>query len=526
MRNVLILFILALICTFMAAKTPVQADSPLTSTEFYRAYLDIPEVKDAEHAKLDDRIFAFLVNPANPIDQRVAVVNALGWNTEGTGNGKTFISLIAARLGKSPEKVRIGDLDPGELLLFGYIRALDDYFELAPVNKAGGELEAVDALTAVKRASQARPGDFVFQIIAALVKAQKHLSKETEWGKIYTEVDAVIEKNLDRNMRDDAVAFIMEYIGIYKEYVMKEDIKQASLSVRPSREYSCGGRVSGFALNGDETLLITRSGDYQQLKIWSVKTGKMVGSIDCGDFIDCCIFTPDGNWIVASDFSGRVGIYSAKSFEKSAELKLSVRVLGIAVNPSMTRAAFARFDGMVEIYGTDNWQRHHHFKAHDGYVSTVDYSADGRYLVTGSYDRSVKLWDLRHDYAPVCEKRNFKDGTFAHFISEDGSLLVRDFSGSIRVLECPSGRIRWERQLTGTIQGVASGPQGSVIAAASETGSIYLWDWKEGGSPYVFRAHRDQVMDVRFSKDGKRLFSASLDGTLKIWDAAALRRKL
>ena len=80
--------------------------------------------------------------------------------------------------------------------------------------------------------------------------------------------------------------------------------------------------------------------------------------------------------------------------------------------------------------------------------------------------------------------------------------------------------------MTGTVHEVASGAQGTVIAAASETGSIYLWDWKADSSPYVFRAHRDQVTDIKFSRDGRRLFSASLDGTWKIWDAEALRRKL
>ena len=58
------------------------ADSPLTSTDFYLAYLDVPIVKAAaDHPNvLTEEMMAFLHDDANPLDVRMALINAVGWN--------------------------------------------------------------------------------------------------------------------------------------------------------------------------------------------------------------------------------------------------------------------------------------------------------------------------------------------------------------------------------------------------------------------------------------------------------------
>ena len=60
------------------------ADSPITSTQFYTAYLDIEIVEKAsEMTNIDEKTIKYLSDPEYPLDIKAAVINALGWEIEG-----------------------------------------------------------------------------------------------------------------------------------------------------------------------------------------------------------------------------------------------------------------------------------------------------------------------------------------------------------------------------------------------------------------------------------------------------------
>ncbi|MEQ8172526.1 MAG: WD40 repeat domain-containing protein [Candidatus Eremiobacterota bacterium] len=505
---------------------PAFADSPLTSTEFYKAYIDIEQVKNAKGATLNEDIFNFITDPYEPLDVRIAVINAMGWNINGTDNGKIFIDLMARKLNKGPEKLKISELSSEEILCLGYMLSMDDYFNLSPAAQTGGEVETSDPLTLVKKAAVQKPGNFTIQLIASLVKAQSLLSSETEWGNIYLTVNRVVSSDLEKNMRKEALAIIMDYIGNYKEYVDKDKIKETAIIIKAFKEVKGNTGFSKIELSPDVTKLVTTGTDEKAVRIWNVKTGEEITSLNTADFIDCTIFSADGKWIIISDFTPEVSIYSSKDYSHFKTLQISSRILSMAVNPSNPEIAFACFDGTVQIYSTVTWEKIKSFKAHSEYVSTVCYSTDSKYLLTGSYDHTVKLWDIRQKYSLEHEYKDFKEGTFACFIKNNKEILVRDFAGYIKILELNSGKVIWENKLIGTLHSVSADLEGNLIAAASETGAIYFWDRKKNIGPLIFRGHDDQVLSVKFSSNGKELYSCSLDKTWKIWTVRILENRL
>ena len=59
----------------------INADSPITSTDFYKAYLHIPEVEEAHTiGVLSEGIAEYLLNSDNSLDKKAAVINALSWD--------------------------------------------------------------------------------------------------------------------------------------------------------------------------------------------------------------------------------------------------------------------------------------------------------------------------------------------------------------------------------------------------------------------------------------------------------------
>ncbi len=76
------------------------------------------------------------------------------------------------------------------------------------------------------------------------------------------------------------------------------------------------------------------------------------------------------------------------------------------------------------------------------------------------------------------------------------------------------------------VNSVAWSPDGKRIASASDDGTVQVWDALTGGHVFPYRGHTLAVYAVAWSPDGKRIASASDDETVQVWDAATGHRIL
>ena len=73
-----------------------RADSPITATDFYKAYMDVKMVQRAHlEGVMGLEIAEFLSSPDNPIDVKAAVINDLSWKFDGKNNPEKYANYLA-----------------------------------------------------------------------------------------------------------------------------------------------------------------------------------------------------------------------------------------------------------------------------------------------------------------------------------------------------------------------------------------------------------------------------------------------
>ena len=191
-----------------AGTLAAHADSPLTSTDFAHCYNDIDMVAEAiaNPGEVNPTVMNYLADSNVPVDERVAVVNAIGWNFNGLTTGDQFGTYLMSRYNAKNMKKLVKKLDAGTLVVYAYAKAMSNYFNVDDA--------VVLAEVAVKKD---QTNSFTIRYIAALIIAQKLM--DSSWSDLYKVVENVYnDGSLRVDMRQCAIDAIWDYIKLYAEY--------------------------------------------------------------------------------------------------------------------------------------------------------------------------------------------------------------------------------------------------------------------------------------------------------------------
>jgi WD40 repeat protein len=154
----------------------------------------------------------------------------------------------------------------------------------------------------------------------------------------------------------------------------------------------------------------------------------------------------------------------------------------------------------------------------------VAFSPDGRRIVSGSEDRTARVWDAEAGMEIPGLRLEHGSGVGGVAFSPDGGRIVTgsleresDGLGEATLWDAGTGERLRSLSIPGAVRSVAFSPDGKLIALAcgDQTARVcdaMLRDVRELGG------HTESVLSVAFSPDGKRLLSGSRDHTAKVWD--------
>lgn len=196
-------------------------------------------------------------------------------------------------------------------------------------------------------------------------------------------------------------------------------------------------------------------------------------------------------------------------------------ITSVALSPDGTYALSGSWDNTLKLWEVATGRLLRTSYGHGAPVRSVAFSPDGASVLSASFDKTVKLWDMATGRVIRTFEGHSGFVASAAFSRDGARVLSGSRDKTLRLWDTATGQlIRTFEGHSDALLFVAFSPDGSRVLSGSSDKTLRMWDAATGQPIRTFEGHSDEVRSVAFSPDGSRVLSGSNDKTVRMWDAA------
>ncbi|KAG8445417.1 hypothetical protein GDO86_010265 [Hymenochirus boettgeri] len=233
-------------------------------------------------------------------------------------------------------------------------------------------------------------------------------------------------------------------------------------------------------------------------------------------------FSPGSRLLATGGMDRRVKLWDVlgdKCETKGSLTGSNAGITSIEFDSAGSYLLAASNDFASRIWTVDDYRLRHTLTGHSGKVLSAKFLLDNARIVSGSHDRTLKLWDLR---SKVCIKTVFAGSSCNDIVCTEQCVMSGHFDKKIRFWDIRTECIVREMELQGRITALDLNPERTQLLSCSRDDLIKIIDLRANAVQQTFSAQGFKCGSdwtrVIFSPDGSYISAGSAEGTLYFWN--------
>ncbi len=195
-------------------------------------------------------------------------------------------------------------------------------------------------------------------------------------------------------------------------------------------------------------------------------------------------------------------------------------VLSVAVSGDGGYIVSGSLDGTVRIWDAATGKELRKLRGGPERVYSVAVSHDGQRIAAGLGDGAIRIWHLESGVEEAT-LQGHTDATLAlAFDREDKRLVSGSYDGTMRLWDMTKKR-EMAAVSDRPVYSLSLNPDGTQVALSTTDGTAKVWDMATAKELIVLRGHSGRVASVAYSPDGKRIVSCGIDMAVIVWDGSS-----